>query len=710
MPQGDATVAVLAVTRWRRGNDWLPASGRARLTVEGRLHDLHAGDEVDVIGRLYAPPPPGNPGEPDHASDLRDRRIRAVVVVRKTADGVVRLGDGWPRSVRGWLAMLRGHCRRVLEEAIPEGKERGLAIALLLGDGSALPAAEWDKYKRTGVVHVLVVSGQQLTVLGWFLWFVLRRLGLRGRTGAVVVALVLLVYALMVGGAPPAMRAAVLAASVCGGLLFRRPVLTANTFALAWLVVGLINPTDWCTTGCQLSFLCVAIIYWCANRRSRAEDDPLNRLVEESRPPWQRHALAVARRVGAAYALSLGIWLAAAPLVATRYNTVSPLAVLLMLPLVILAAVALVAGFLLLLAAPLCWPLALALGWVTRWCLAICDSLVDLGDGVPGGHWYVGRVPEWWLWVFYVALLSVVMLVSLRRHVRWFALAGLAWLCVGLVGGAAPRSSDELRCTFLAVGHGGCIVIETPDGRTLLYDAGAMNGPEVTERHVAPFLWHRGIKRVDEVFISHAHLDHYSGVTALLDRFAVGQVTVTPSFLRQRQKVRGVDVTLAALERRRVPVRAVNAGDRLSAGAVDIDVLHAPAEDVGDNEDERSLVLLVRHAGHSLLLTGDLRAAGQDYLLSLPPTPVDVLQSPHHGSAAANTEALAKWARPKVVVSCQGVPRTAADVAKPYRRIGAEFLPTWPHGAVTVRSHATGLVVETYRSGERIVVRGAARE
>jgi competence protein ComEC len=217
------------------------------------------------------------------------------------------------------------------------------------------------------------------------------------------------------------------------------------------------------------------------------------------------------------------------------------------------------------------------------------------------------------------------MLESLRRHRHWLALAGLAWLCVGLAGGAAPRSADELRCTFLAVGHGGCTVIETPDGRTLLYDAGAMAGPGVTEGHVAPFLRYRGIKRIDELFISHAHLDHYSGVGSLLERFPVGQVTLTPTF--REEKVPGVGVTLAALERHGVPVRTVTAGDHLSAGAVDIEVLHPPAVRVGDNEDERSLVLLVSYAGHSLLLTGDLREHGQECLLALPPVPADVITS-----------------------------------------------------------------------------------
>jgi competence protein ComEC len=384
LPHADTTVTVLAVTHVRSGDDWLPASGRARLTVPGSLTGLHVGDEVDVVGRLSAPAPPANPGEPDRAAHLLDQRVRAVLAVHNTADAVVRLGEGWPRSGRGWLAMLRGHFRRVLEEAIPEKQEQGLAVALLLGDGTALPESEWEKYKRTGVVHVLVVSGQQLTVLGWFLWFVLRRLGVRARTGAVVVAGVLLVYALLVGAAPPAMRAAVMATAVCGGMLFRRPVRWANVLALAWLAVGVLNPADWCSPGCQLSFLGVALVFWGVRRRSQAEQDPLERLLEESRPAWQRHARALARRVWEPYALGLVIWLAAAPLVAARYNAVSPVALLIMPPLILLAAAALVTGFLLLLVAPVCWPLALALGRLTGSCLALSDGIVDIADRVPG--------------------------------------------------------------------------------------------------------------------------------------------------------------------------------------------------------------------------------------------------------------------------------------------------------------------------------------
>src|SRR5262249_21155062 len=143
---------------------------------------------------------------------------------------------------------------------------------------------------------------------------------------------------------------------------------------------------------------------------------------------------------------------------------------------------------------------------------------------------------------------------------------------------------------------------------------------------------------------------------------------------------------------------------------VTLEVLHPPAEGPEGNENARSLVLLVRHAGHAILLTGDLEGAGLERLLRLPRVSVEVLMAPHHGSRTSNTPGLAAWCRPRVVVSCQGPPPGGRERPEPYTASGAPFLGTWPHGAVTVRSHATGLVVETFVSGERFAVRAARRE
>ncbi|MCE9561087.1 MAG: ComEC/Rec2 family competence protein, partial [Planctomycetes bacterium] len=138
----------------------------------------------------------------------------------------------------------------------------GLAAALLLGDTAALDRDGWDAYVRTGVVHVLAISGQHLVVLAAFVWVILKLFSVRRRRGAWFVIVVMIGYTLLTGARPSAVRAAVMVCCLCLAIVLRRPVMAANIFALAWLVVLILNPTDPFTAGCQLSFLSVFVMLW----------------------------------------------------------------------------------------------------------------------------------------------------------------------------------------------------------------------------------------------------------------------------------------------------------------------------------------------------------------------------------------------------------------------------------------------------------------
>lgn len=644
--------AVLRVTALAAPDGWRPASGLARLSADRTpvsvgqpaLGGLRAGDAVELVGMLARPRPPGNPGERDFAAALLDQRIRAELWVSDSAASITRLDPGeW--SDEGVLSTLRRRASAALIEHLPP-REAAVAMALLLGDGSAMDRAGWDAYVRTGVVHALAISGQHLAVLAGFLWVGLRVWGARRTRGAWVVLAVVVGYTVLTGMRPSGVRAMVMVAAVCGALVLRRPVSPANAFALAWLVVLAVNPADPFTLGCRLSFLSVFVLVWGVGRWIRPRPmTPLEQLIEESRPLTIRLLRASGRAVLAAYAISLVISAVNAPLLIADQNLVSPVGVLIGPPVVLLTSVALVAGFLLMLVSPL--GLAAPFAVLARWSLAGCEAVVNAADRLPGGSVYVPGVPTWWLVGFYLGVGGVVLLGHPWR--KWFAAGVAVWVLLGLVLPPRFGQSDELRVTFLAVGHGGCVVIETPDGRCLVYDAGSMAGPGVVRRVVAPYLWVRGVRRVDELFLSHADADHFNGVGELLRRFPVGQVTLTPSFAEK--PAADVAAALLELEKHRVPRRVAVAGDRFAAGDVEFEVLHPPPNGPPGVENERSMVLHVRHAGHSVLLTGDLEKSGTGMLLDQPPKRSDVLMAPHHGSKAAFPTRLAEWVSPRLVVA-----------------------------------------------------------
>jgi competence protein ComEC len=718
-PGSDSTHAVLGVSQIMGSEDWQSVSGRALLTVAGPMQDFHVGNEVEVDGRLIAPEGPANPGESDYSSQLRDRHIRAIIQVRKTTRAVHLVQEGWKWTPSGRLAMIRGWGQRQIQEALNEN-QAPMAMALLLGDGSALGAEGWEKYIRSGVIHILVISGQQMMILSAFIWGVLRFMGIRRRRVAWLVGLFLLTYALMTGGRPPAMRAAVIMGIWCLAIYLRRPVFSANSFAFAWIIIALLHPTDLFTIGCQLSFLAVFILHWGTSYWRERKLDPLQRLIEESRPAWQRGVRWVGKRILVCYAITALVLLLQAPLAASHTHLISPIALLIGPLLIFLATISLITGFLLLLSSMLSLPITSLLAFVTEMSLSSCERIVDWSDGLGWSHWYVSDIPAWWLWVFYLALLAVLTQQILRHRWRWARLAGLGWLCIGLIlatpllGGGSlleetrqDLTADELRCTFLAVGHGGCTVFEMPDGRTVIYDSGAMEGPDVTRRQIAPFLWSRGIRRIDEIILSHADLDHFNGLPALMDRFAVGQITSTPTFADKSTP--GVRETLAVIERRGIPLRIVHSGEMLSASGVEMDVIHPPAQGPEGKENFRSLVLVVRHAGHAIMLTGDLEGPGLARVVGFPLPQVDVLMAPHHGSRSGgsselvNRTDLALRTHPWIIVSCQGLPLSSPTKPNPYLASGAMYLGTWPNGAITFRSRSGQLEVETFKTRQRIV-------
>lgn len=689
-PQEDDAVCLLDCRAIRGGDDaggtdgdaMIEVSGTVRLRVSGALRDVEIGDVVQVDGWLSRARGPSNPGEFDFRAHLLRRGVRCLVGTRHP-DAVVKLEEARTFSVFRLAAHLRERAETLFErELSPENAT--IASALLLGDRSGLTVDDRERFAESGMMHVLAVSGLHVGILAVFFIVACRLLRLPPLATSLVLVFVVAAYAVVTEGRPPVVRAAVLVFLTALGRPWHRQTGLTNTLAVSGLVVLAIRPTDLFDPGARLSFLAVASIIWSSEWSRRRID-----VVEVEASSRTSNLVAfVLDWMKRGYLLVIGVWLFTAPLVAAQFHLVSPVGVLINVVLIPLVVLVLWSGYLFLFVG-LCVPaLAFVPGTVFDQGLGGLLYLVEQAAALDMGHRYVPGPPGWWLAGYYGLLAVVLLLRSVERLRLWNWTALCTWTSLGLATGLTHAPGGGLRCTFLSVGHGLAVLIETPDGGTLLFDAGAIDDGRRAQQIVQSALWERGRSRIDAVVVSHADIDHFNAVPGLLEDVPVGAVLMSPTFLDfdQPTVVRLCD----AVSRERTPIKLIGAGDRIRLDDdVVLEILHPRPYQESSRDNANSVVMQITYAGRRVLLTGDVDESGLDALLETPERKVDVLLAPHHGGLKANTLALSAWARPSHVVA-------SGDRRRKRKPLKAVYGPdstvhvTAHDGAVTVQIRASG--------------------
>ncbi len=708
------TQTVLEIVGISNGSRWEAASGRVNLSISGNRADLRAGESVFAAGTLGAIAGPRNPGEADLRDRLRAEGIRLRMAVGE-ASGVWTDPDGSPRVFLKWLGRARSESyRRLVEKMDP--KVAPLAAALLLGRREAVDPNVNDAFARTGTTHLLAISGLQLQAMALALGLALRPFFSGYKKVLVMVAVATVAYAGLVGFMPSVVRAMTMTVAFCLAGLCDRCARPSNLLAIAALVTLMINPAFLFDAGCQLSFLCVATLFWLADpalhslglrlanpafgidaMRAASQDpeDPiaaLDALERRFEPSWKKFSRRCGKWLLRGLVASAVIWLATLPLTALRFHLASPIAILMNLPLIPLTTFALIAAGLSLLFSSAWTPF----GWICSTLLGWTDSLVRWGAGVPGGHAFVAG-PSWGWVVGFYALLAMAAWASCAgwRPRRWLWAALAVESALAVVAAMQASIPETLEAEILAVDHGLCVAIRSEAGATWLYDCGKMRDPHVGRRLIAPYLWSKGIRRIDGVILSHADADHFDGLPDLLDRFSVGEVLIPDGFGGSANP----DATklLDLVRSRGIPVNMLVAGDRIDFGAGNLGKVLHPARGwlPGARDNDRSIVMDVSDPrDHHLLLTGDLEGAGLPELLAMPRRPIDVLLSPHHGGRAANPDRLYAWAKPgRVIVSQRRPAATTRDALTMQQARGLTVDRTWRDGAVLVRFGPGGLKI-----------------
>ncbi len=607
---------------------------------------VHPGERWLFTVRLRRPHGLSNPQGFDYEAWLLERGIGATGYVRER--GSQRL-LGSRNGVFDFIERAREAIRDRFQAGLGATPAAGILAALAVGDQRAISREEWQLFSRTGVTHLMSISGLHVTLVSglaaWLVAALWRRVPAAAlrvparRPAAIAAILAALGYTLLAGFAVPAQRTFWMVSVVAAALWSGRIASPTRTLALALAAVVATDPWAPLSPGLWLSFGAVLLIFYVASGWNAVEP----RLLQWGRMQW-----AITVGLAPAALLLFGQVSVAGPLA----NAVAiPVVSAVVTPLALMAAVIPIAAFLELGSLLIEWLLQFL-----EWCAALPGALRQ--QHVPAG------------WTVLLALGGAAWLLA-PRGVPWRA-GGMALMAPAFCLAPPSPAPGEAWITTLDVGQGLAVLART-HSRVLLYDAGPAFGAESDSgaRIVIPFLRGAGIGHVDLMVLSHEDFDHIGGALAVLESLDVGALA---SSLAPRHPLNA----LVAAPRR------CAAGQAWEWDGVRFEFLH-PAMELQKRND-RSCVLRIAAKGGAMLLTGDIERTAE---LQIPVQKTEVLLVPHHGSRTSSSPELIAAVAPRWAIVPAGYRNRFGhpnrEVLERYRAAGTKLLRTDLDGAVTVR-------------------------
>ncbi len=644
--------------------------------------------------RLRRPQASINPTGFDAEAWMLEQGIRAAGTVRAgTRDEPVQLIDSLVWQFDPVVDRARAWLRDLLQQILAERRYGAVIVALVMGDQGAIAEQDWALFNRTGISHLVSISGLHITMIAavvallagglWRRSAGLLRLATVPVVRALAAILGALAYCLLAGWGVPAQRTLLMLSVVALGQIWRARLGPANILASAALLVCLWDPWAVLAAGFWLSFGAVACIFLASSGRLAPE------------PGWRNGACEGARMQAAITVGQVPLTLA----IFGQVSIVAPLANAVAIPLVsyLVAPLALVGAGL------------AACGeygrWAGAWLLHLSEALFGLLARLlellvtPSWSWFALPMPPQWT-LAAAALGCAWLLAPAGWPLRWIGLCALLPMFVWPVEQPGP---GELWATALDVGQGMCVVLETSD-HVVVFDTGPRFSADADagSRVLVPYLRARGIRRVDVLVVSHQDIDHAGGAGSLLASFPVDRIwTSVPPGHRLLQAVASQpDAVLTRCE----------AGQSLHLDGLALTML-SPAPELyaraRASTNSRSCVVHAQLGSHRVLLTGDVpvrqerqllaRAAGMWHDMQ-----VELLIAPHHGSHSSSSEELITASSPRWVSMQLGYRNhfghPHAGVLERYRAHGVQVVRSDECGAAQWRfDSGAGVTIERWR-------------
>ena len=657
-----------------------------------RMRLLTYGERIRFQTTLVPPRNYRNPGAFDYAGFLHDNGIVAGASV-KYPNIEVLPGLAGNRMER-WRAIVHRSVIRKIHALWPE-RVAGLMDAIVIGEETFVERPTRADFQRSGTYHVLVVSGMNVSILAIFALWSLRRMGLNQVAASACAIALILTYAVLTKEGAPVWRAALMfAVYLCTRLLYRDRAML-NALGAAALILLVSDPRVLFGASFQMTFLCVALVagigvpvlertiqpysHGLRNLNALAYDRTLPPKVAQFRLDMRlllkRLETILPGRLSRTATLA-GFRISFGFLELTMMSAVLQLG--LALPMAYYfhraTSVAMPANLLVIPFLELLMPAAVC---------AICVSYIWLSvakvpaviagfalQGIAGTVKWLGGIRLADIRVatpsasaiLFAGFAILICAIFVRRKVT-LAVSGMALLMASAIWiWTIPPNQDirrnVLEMTAIDVGQGDSILLITPEGRKLLVDAGGLpfwthSQMDIGEDVVSPYLWSRGISRIDAIALTHAHADHMGGMFAVMASFR-------PRELWLPEGIPNDEVAKLLAEARMYGVAIIyhKAGDIFSYGGATIRVLAPPGSAIrGSGSDahrnDESLVMKVSYRNTSALLEADAEKATEKFVASENPA-ADVLKVAHHGSVTSSAEDLLAAVKPQFAIISVG--------------------------------------------------------
>jgi competence protein ComEC len=694
-------------------NKFIPVNEDIRISVYNHTPVLSVGEKIRFPGRVKPFRNFNNPGRFDYE---RAMRVKGYKCAASISDGrtIVPMGAGKLPFPRGFIEWLQRPVRNFIVETLaPE--DASFFRALILGERQAITIEQREPYNKTGLGHVLAVSGLHIGLLAWAAFLVLRSLfslsytlmlAIDTRKIAAFLACFLVIwYTCLAGFQISTQRAMVMVLAFLLSLVLGRENEAWSTLAAAALIILSLDPLCLFSISFQLSFCAVIGLLWLIPPLLKKLSVPKEG-EGRNKPVFVRVYLYFVGLIAVSLCATIfllpitSFYFHRISLVAVPANvTVIPLLGLWVIPSGLLSAILL----------PISHTLAeLALNF-SSWGLHLINRIIHFWADLTWSYTWIFKPNIFEMSLFYGAIICVFFF----KRSFWVK-AGLGIISALIIADTGywlyhVKYNPHLRVRFFDVGQGNAALLEFPFGKKMLIDGGGFPGSDfdVGRMVIGPSLWHSKIRTINYIVLSHPQSDHMKGLHFIAEAFNPeefwynGQQVETRAF---RELMGVVDSkNLAKMDPGDL------SGEKWING-VCLELLH-PSNKACDHlyfpkdPNNSSLVLRISHGGASFLFPGDIEREAEQILISRIGKGMQsaILLCPHHGSRTSCTKGFLRMVNPNACIISSGKGNRFhfphEQVLSRLKEIDCRILRTDQEGAVDCIAGNSSIEINTYLSG-----------